>query len=379
MTEIRASVLGPLAISVGGVAIAISSAKQRAVVAMLVLGENRVVPIPSIVEGVWGDPPPDRAEHTLQQHVSAIRKLIEPDRAAATEPKLLTRSPGYLLAVDHLDAAEFARTAELGRSAATAGRWPDAVDAFETAIAQWQGHVSALSDCRLTTRLDAAAARLDEQLLLAIEGLGDARLACGQSRELVPDLEHLVAQHPLREGLRGQLMLALYRSGRQADALAAYRSARETLIDELGVEPGPALRDLEQAILIQSPRLDLGAASASTGSTAEDLQATYRAGDRSDLGRIEFPDGQVVHLPPGRSVIGRDPGVLIRLVDNRASRQHAAIDASEVGCVLRDLGSSNGTTVNGASVDGAHGDGHHLLDGDVISVGGVEIRYRGPG
>ena len=121
-------------------------------------------------------------------------------------------------------------------------------------LAWWRG--PALADARDTDRLNAAAVRLDEQRLTVIEARFEARLECGQAREALPEFEQIVAEHPLRERLRGQLMLALYRCGRQADALAAYRSARSILIEDLGIEPGAELRGLEQAILLQSPELD---------------------------------------------------------------------------------------------------------------------------
>jgi hypothetical protein len=163
-------------------------------------------------------------------------------------------------------------------------------------------------------------------------------------------------------------MLALYRCGRQADALAAYRTARDALVEGLGLEPGIGLRDLETAILQQSPDLDR-----SRESVEPDLLATFRAGSRPECGRIVLPDGQIVLLPAGVSTIGRDPGAVVRLVDNRVSRSHASIDATDGGCTLRDLGSSNGTTVNGEpTVE------WQLADGDVIGLGGVALVFHAP-
>jgi hypothetical protein len=160
-------------------------------------------------------------------------------------------------------------------------------------------------------------------------------------------------------------MLALYRSGRQADALAAYQSARQVLIDELGIEPGPALRELEQAILEQSPDLDSGPTP-----SGNEIYATFRADARSSAGRVQLPDGQTVLLVEGQTLIGRDPGAQVHLVDNRVSRQHAQIDIASGRAVVRDLASTNGTTVNGAPVTE-----HELSDADVISLGGVELRF----
>ena len=209
--------------------------------------------------------------------------------------------------------------------------------------------------------------RLDEQRLTALEALFDARLESGQAGEVVAEIEQTVSEHPFRERLRGQLMLALYRCGRQADALAAYRAARDVLVAELGLEPGVALRDLEQAILRQSPELDTG-----VPSLIGDLHATFRrANARPNSGRVELPDGQAVLLAEGTTLIGRDPAAPVRLVDNRVSRHHAQIETIAGSCILRDAGSTNGTRVNGTPVSE-----HELRDGDVISIGGVELKFR---
>ena len=165
-------------------------------------------------------------------------------------------------------------------------------------------------------------------------------------------------------------MLALYRSGRQADALAAYQAARAVLIDELGIEPGAELRELEQAILQQSPTLDLAAQP--PAAPVVDVGATFRHDPSITLDHIELPDGQLVLLVGDTALIGRDPSALVRLVDNRVSRRHAEIHTAAGRAELRDLGSTNGTLVNGEAVEGQR----VLGDGDVISVGGFELRFR---
>jgi DNA-binding SARP family transcriptional activator len=337
--------------------VAVPGPRQRAVLAMLATHANEVVSVAALVDAVWGDPAPDRAEHTLQQHVSAVRKLVGSE-------VLVTRSPGYVLNVDTLDAHVFRDGAAKAFDAAAAQRWDDACDLFRGALALWRG--VALADVRESERLNALAVRYDEQRLAATETWLEARLQCDQAREVVPEIEHLVADYPLRERLRALLMLALYRSGRQADALSAYQDARRTLVDELGIEPGAELRDLETAILTQSPTLDRLASG-----RVDELYATFKAGARVDVGRVELPDGQVVLLGEGVTLIGRDPSALVHLVDNRVSRRHAEIDAREGSCFVRDLASTNGTAVNGEAVIE-----QQLRDGDVISFGGVEVRFR---
>jgi DNA-binding SARP family transcriptional activator len=368
MAAVTVGILGPLHVSVADRPVVIAGPKQRSLVAMLALHANHPVSVGALVDAVWGDPAPDGAEHTLQQHVSAVRKLLEPGRGAATAATiLLTRSPGYELRVESLDADEFERLATAGFAAAGAARWPDALEALGAALACWRG--PALADVRDSPKLGAAAVRLDEQRLTVLEARFDARLESGQAGEVVAEIEQLVVEYPFRERLRGQLMLALYRSGRQADALAAYRAARQVLVDELGIEPGAALRDLEQAILMQSTELDAGASS-----PIGELYATFRSDARPDVARVELPDGQAVLLGVGTTLIGRDAAAQVRLVDNRVSRHHAYIDTVAGVCTLRDAGSTNGTSVNGTPVSE-----HSLLDGDVISIGGVELRFRGTG
>jgi DNA-binding SARP family transcriptional activator len=359
MGAVDISILGPLELRTAGTAAALTGAKQRAVLATLALRPGRVVSVSDLIDSVWGDSAPDGAEHSLQQHVSALRKLL-----GDAAPAIVTRSPGYVLDASTVDAEEFERTATRGFEAAAARRWRDAIACFEDALALWRG--AALADARDSERLSAAAARLDENRLVALEALYAARLEAGHSRELVAELEHLVAEHPFREGLRGQLMLALYRSGRQADALAAYQAARSVLVEELGIEPSAELRELEQQILAQSPSLNTV-----RSQSVDALGETFRAGERSPLGRIELPDGQAVLLIDGITLIGRDPAAAVRLVDNRVSRRHAQIDTSSGRPVLRDLASTNGTTLNGVSL------GEQVLrDGDVFAIGGVELCFR---
>ena len=163
-------------------------------------------------------------------------------------------------------------------------------------------------------------------------------------------------------------MLVLYRSGRQAQALAVYQDGRRVLTEELGIEPGPLLRDLERDILVQSTALDL-----EDLATEPDIRATYRSDDHEDVGRLELGDGQAVWLREGTTVIGRDPSSTVCLVDSRVSRQHASVDVGPDSWVLHDLGSTNGTRVNGEPVLTAD-----LEPGDVIDLGGVRLTFLGP-
>src|SRR5262245_19560238 len=231
-------ILGPLEVYSDGQALDLGGAKQRAVLAMLLLHPNRVVPQDRLVDALWDDDPPESANKALQVYVSGLRKLVGKER-------LETRPPGYLLRVadDELDLERFRQLREQGKLA--------------EALSLWRG--PPLSDFTYDGFARAEIARLEDQRLACLEERIDQELDAGHHGELTGELEALVTENPLRERLRGQLMLALYRSGRQAEALAAYQQARSKLVDELGIEPGRELRALHQAILNQDPELDVPA------------------------------------------------------------------------------------------------------------------------
>ena len=226
--------LGPLEVLEEGRPIPLPGPKARAVLALLLLDANRVVPLDRLVDGLWEEAPPETATKTLQVYVSQLRKALGAER-------IQTHARGYSVVAspDELDATRFERLAGEGR--------------FEEALELWRG--PALADFREERFARDAAARLEELRLGAEEGRIEAALAAGHDAQVVADLERLVAEHPLRERLRGQLMLALYRSGRQSEALGVFRRTRAELVDALGVEPGPELQELHRAILAQSPEL----------------------------------------------------------------------------------------------------------------------------
>jgi predicted ATPase/DNA-binding SARP family transcriptional activator len=244
------SLLGPLTMSRAGEPAALGGQKPRALLAALLLEANRVVSRDRLIDALWGDDPPDTARNTIQVYVSQLRKLL-PEGALETAP------PGYRLLIDpdSVDLFEFVRLADEGRSALAAGDAAGAAETLRAALALWRG--MPLADLAWEPFAQAEIVRLEELRVAAFEDRIDADLALGRHGQVVPELELLVAEHPLRERLRAQLMLALYRSGRQSDALAVYQRARKTLVDELGIEPGEALRKLERAILAHDPSLSL--------------------------------------------------------------------------------------------------------------------------
>jgi DNA-binding SARP family transcriptional activator len=249
-TEFR--ILGPLEAVDEGRRLAIGSAKQRALLAILVLHANEVVSTDRLIDGIWGAQPPQTAPKIVQVYVSQLRKALGQDR-------LVTRAPGYLLRVepDELDAERYEHELEAGRAALAAGDPRTAAATLRGALAIWRG--PPLADFTFEPFAEGATQRLEERRLAGVVERVEADLALGRHGELVAELEALVGEHPLQERIRGQLMLALYRSGRQAEALQAYQDGRRALGEELGLQPGPALQQLEQAILRQDASLDLPA------------------------------------------------------------------------------------------------------------------------
>jgi DNA-binding SARP family transcriptional activator/pimeloyl-ACP methyl ester carboxylesterase len=248
-----------------GQSLAVAGARTRAVLAMLLIHANQVVSADRLLEELWPGQPADRAADSLQVRLSELRKALRP---AGEAGRLVTRPPGYLLRVEQgeLDALRFAGLAAEGNAALASGAAATAAQRLDEALREWRGPVLADMDAAPFAR--AEAARLEEERLAALESRAEALLACGRHRELIAELESLTAAHPLRERFWFQRMLALYRVGRQADALHAYRELRTILVAELAIEPGAELRDLEARILRQDRTLD------SRGSPASDRAAS---------------------------------------------------------------------------------------------------------
>ena len=251
-------ILGPLEVRHADRVIPLRGARQRELLAVLLLHANEIVSSDRLIDDLWeGDPPPT-ATKMIQNGVSQLRKLLESDLAgAAGELRLVTRSPGYLLRIGpgELDSDRFEGLVGEGRKELAARAYGAAAERLGEALALWRG--PALGDFSDATFARAEAARFEELRCAATEDRIDAELALGRHADVVAELEALVALNPLRERLRGQLMLALYRSGRQAEALGVYQQTRDALVEELGLEPGPALQRLEKAVLMQDPSLEL--------------------------------------------------------------------------------------------------------------------------
>jgi peptide/nickel transport system substrate-binding protein len=256
----RFQVLGPLEVEADDGPVVLGGPKERLLLAQLLTRPNQVVPVETLVRGLWGEQPPPTAAKTLQSHVKRLRRTLEPGRArGAAGEVLVTREPGYLLRVTPgaLDAVRFEELTAQARRALSEGQADDAASLLREALGLWRGQ--AFEEFLESDLAVAEADRLGELRMVALEDRIEADLRLGRHRELVAELEGLVRDQPLRERLWAQLMLALYRSGRQADALLAYQRARKVLVEELGIDPGAELRRLHSAILAQDPGLDLQA------------------------------------------------------------------------------------------------------------------------
>jgi DNA-binding SARP family transcriptional activator/nucleotide-binding universal stress UspA family protein len=245
-------ILGPLEVWHDDRRLPLTGEKRCALLALLLLNANRVVPSARLMDELWGDDPPETGAKALQMHVSQLRKALEVDPARAV---LVTRPQGYLVKLEpeELDLERFEGLSQEGEEALACGDPAGAAARLREALGLWRG--TALAEFSFAAFARAAGARLEELRLAALEKRIEADLALGRHAGLVADLEALTAEHPFRERLRYQLMLALYRAGRQAEALAAYQDARRLLVDELGLEPGEPLQALERAILRQDPDL----------------------------------------------------------------------------------------------------------------------------
>ncbi|MFI7466019.1 BTAD domain-containing putative transcriptional regulator [Nonomuraea sp. NPDC049646] len=256
MAGLEIRLFGPLEVTGEQGVLDLGTRKQRALVTMLALEPGRVVSLDRLIDELWAGEPPAGATRTLQAYIAHLRRVLEPDRPPRTPPRvLLTREPGYLLAVapGQVDLWRFASWAGEGRAALAGGAPGRAVELLDRALGLWRGEP--LGEFAGQEFAQPVAARLAETRVTALEDRFDARLALGEDAPLIPGLEALVAAEPYRERAWSLLVRALYRAGRQADALAALRRVRERLSADLGLSPGPDLRELERAVFDQAPEL----------------------------------------------------------------------------------------------------------------------------
>lgn len=254
----RFHLLGSLEVLDDDLPVPLGGVKQRAALGFLLLHANRVVATSKLLQALWSRDVPPTARKMLQNAVSGLRGVLTPHGSGAEgSALLLTHAPGYLLRVDpnSLDLSRFQQLTEQGRAELSAGNWPAAAKVLRKALSLWRGPV--LADLAETGINWPELTAIKDWRLATQEDCFEAELACGRHYEIIGELESLIEVEPYRERLNGQLMLALYRCGRQVDALSVYRRTRAALVEELGLEPGRELQELERAILDHAPALDL--------------------------------------------------------------------------------------------------------------------------
>ena len=367
---LRFGVLGPLLVERGEQTVPVRS-RQRLILAMLLMNAGRPVSVDRLIDEMWGDNPPDGPVNTLQVHVSQLRRAL-----AAGDATILTQPPGYLLRTSpaQLDLLMFEQLAHRANDLLDAGEHAQAAQALGEALALWRGPpLENLADGPFVA---SARSFLDERRLGVTEDRLRLLLELRRDREVIEIGEGLLTTHPLRESVWETVILALYRSGRQADALARYRACRDLLLDELGVEPMPSLQMLERQILNHDRVLVPAVRPTSAlvipsgrGSIGETAGATVQRTQRIDADLV-LPDGTVVALPE-RVVLGRHPDCDVVLQDSQVSRRHAEVRLVSGRHMLLDLSSSNGTWIDERPVLQ-----HLLSDGDTFRVGDQLIAYR---
>ena len=355
-------ILGPLEVLRSGRAVPLGGPRQRAVLAVLLLQANRVVSADRLVEDVWAGHAPEASVTSLQTYVFHLRRALEPGRPRGGAPEVLaTRDRGYLLHVspERLDAAVFEDGLAAGLAALEAGRHSQAREGLGRVLELWRGPV--LADLSDYAFIGAEAARLDELRLAAWEGRIEADLALGRHGAVTAELERLVGDHPLRERLHGQLMLALYRCGRQADALAAYRRVRDLLAAELGIDPGEPLRRLHASVLAHDPALDWNGSRpaapegrpAEVGAPAPRPPGPRLTAGRRELGWVRRPR----RLLAAGAALAVAAAVCVVAVARPWAGEPAGLPGNSVG-LIDSAGGRVGAAVPVGSPDGlAYGDG----------------------
>lgn len=348
--------LGPVEATIDGSSIALGGAKQKTVLAMLLLAQGRTVSTDLLSEAVWGDDPPQGSIATLRVFVSNLRRAV----SAGETRGIRFDSNGYAYRMPHdLDVTEFE---ELCARAVT-GPVEAEPRVWRQALARFRG--DPLSGLEPTEPVRREQVRLAEAKAIALDGLFAAELANGRHREVLPELFAASDEQPLREQLRGALMVALYRSGRHADALRSYQQFRQHLIGQLGIEPSATLRALEQQILDQAPELLVPSVAPRRAASTVDVRSAPPV-----TAHLELEDGNVVPLLRRVTVLGRDDTCDVCILDSRVSRQHAVIRVHQGRFEITDDASTNGTEVNGLPADR-----HELLHADIISLGGFRMKF----
>jgi DNA-binding SARP family transcriptional activator len=342
--------LGPVAAVRDGQVVKIGAAKQRMILAMLALRPGQVVSTDALIDALWGERPPATATKALQVYVSELRDRVEPQRSTPTV--VTSHPPGYRLGIEahQTDLGGFEQLWERGRSMLAAGEASAAAAALTEAAGLWRGQP--LGDLAYEPAFEADAARLEEMRLACLEDRVDADLLLGRHAPLVPQLQALTREHPLRERLRGQHMLALYRCGRQADALAAYQDTREALVEQLGIDPSHSLVQLERLILQQDAGLELPAAPPAVAppvlvqervvmvvsQASRDVEGLLDAAQPLAQAGFDLVLARVLSQSPGKDLRQRVGEVTRRLAEHRDRLAEAGVRARVAAFTSSDAG-----------------------------------------
>jgi DNA-binding SARP family transcriptional activator len=370
-SALRFGLLGPLQMSADGIDLPLGAAKQRAVLALLLINRSRTVAIDSLIDAAWQQHPPPEARASLHAHVSRLRRLMS---GAGVDPAAILASaqPGYRLGVpeEDCDLGRFAIEQKAGIEAAAAGRFEQASGHLSAALAEWRGPV--LEDLRNFQFVDAFAAALAEDKLVALTARAEAEIACGRTHSIIGNLEALVAEHPYREPLWAQLITAYYLAERQYDALDAYGRLKAALADDLGIDPGPTLQRLHQRILRQEPLDVKQAARATAKRTAVTRRRPTEVGQGSAVAHLRDAGGSRHPLRETATKIGRLADNDIVLDDDTVSRYHAVIIDTGNSFVITDLRSANGVDVAEQRIRASA----TLAEGDRICICGHEFTFE---
>jgi SARP family transcriptional regulator, regulator of embCAB operon len=360
------AVLGSLRMSADGVPLPLGTPKQRAVLASLIINRNHPVSIDALVADAWEDRPPRNPPASVHTYVAELRKLITKDAGIDAAEVLMTAAPGYLLCAPDqcCDIGRFQAKQAAGVRAASQGRFKQASMHLAAALAEWRGPV--LADLRDLAFAQLFAAAVDRDRLTAMDKWAEAEIACGRAHAVLTELEALIVDHPYEEPLWAQLITALYLTDRQNDALAACRRLRKILDDDLGLDPGSRIQDLEARILRQETLDVVKAARVSAIDTLTVFgQSSAASAGPVSAHLVDTATGTRHPLTSGLTRIGRLDDNDIILADNDVSRHHAAIVDTRTSYLMVDMHSRNGVQVDGQRITTTA----PLTDGSAIGIG----------
>ncbi|MUL65196.1 regulator [Mycobacterium sp. CBMA 234] len=362
------SVLGPLHVSVTGIPVALGAAKQRAVLAMLVINRNRAISADTLIDAVWGDDPIPAARASVQAYVSNLRRVLGTGRDDA-RTVLASAPPGYRLqlADANYDLGRFKLATSTALQASAAGQFETATCDLTAALSEWRG--PALDDLRGYSFVDTFTTALTEDKLTAHSARAEAEIACGRANSIIGELELLAAEYPYREPLWVQLVTAYYVTERQSDALQCYQRLKTRLAEDLGIDPGPTVTSLYGRILRQEPIDAKRAAQATATRTLIKLAASLDTSGQVRAAGLRYASGQFVQLQEAVTHIGRLADNDIVLDDAAVSRHHAIIVNTGTGFVITDQRSANGIEVNRRRIANSA----NLDNGDHIRIGDNEF------